>query len=151
MSSRAMQKIIAAIENHTNKPAKYTGDSAKLVCTHDGAKNYNLAISDGNDRVLMHCFSQGCDPKDILERAGLHITDIYHQQLTPGEKQQHKAVINERQLRNDFEFELLILLCWVSDLNKMLFPIGEHGSERVLLALRRVHKAAGHYIKEGIK
>lgn len=150
MSSRARQKIVAAIENHTNKPAKYTGDSAQLVCTHDGAKNYNLSMTDGNDRVLMHCFSRECDPRDILERAGLNITDIYHQPLTPGEKQQHKVVVNERQLRNDFEFELLILLCWISDLNKMLFPIGECDRERVAQAMKRVHKATMHYM-EGIK
>ncbi len=150
MISDAMRIAVSSIESHTNKSAKWIGDKAKLVCTHDGAKNYNLAVTDGSDRVLFHCHSHGCDPKDILESVGLKITDIYHQKLTPDKARQHKAVINDRQLRNEFEHEILIILCWISDSNKLLFPIGEHDLERVKLAMKRINTAAEHYLAEGI-
>ena len=148
--TNALNRIVSAIENTTGKPAKWTGDNAKLVCTHDGATHYNLSVKDGSDRVLLHCHSHGCDPKDILESVGLTISDIYHQQLTPKEQRQHKVVINDRQLRNEFEHEILILLCWISDSNELLFPIGEHDIERVKLAMKRINTAAEHYLAEGI-
>lgn len=148
--SDALKTTVSAIEASTNKPAKWTGNSAKLVCNHDGAKNYNLAAKDGSDRVLLHCFSRNCDPKDILERAGLNISDIYHQKLNPEQAKKHKSIANDRQLRNEFEHELLILLCWISDSNKLLFPTGEHDGERTEQAISRVNKVTSHYIKDGL-
>lgn len=117
-----------------------------------GAKNYNLSMTDGNDRVLMHCFSRNCDPKDILERAGLHITYIYYQQLTPTQAKNHKSIVNDRVVRCALEVELIIIFQWLSASNKVLFPCDEEVSrERVMDAFRRVKGGCSHYLAEGIK
>lgn len=148
--SEALQKTLSAIEATTDRPIRKSGDSYRALCPYHGGKHHNLSITDGDDRVLLHCHSNNCDPRDILESVGLKITDIYHQQLTPKEQRQHKAVINDRSIRNEFEHEILILLCWISDSNQLLFPIGEHDLERVKLAMKRINTATSHYIVEGI-
>ena len=149
--SLALEQILSVIEAHTGKPARKSGKGYRALCPYHGGKHHNLSITDGDDRVLLHCHSNGCDPLLIMESIGLSIQDIYHEQLTPGQAKQHKTIINDRELKKELEFELLILLCWISDSNKAMFPIGDHDADRVGLAIKRVSTATNHYIAEGVK
>lgn len=150
--SEALQKILAAVEAHTDKPARKSGDSYRVLCPYHGGKHHNLSITDGDDRALLHCHSHGCDPLLIMESIGLSIQDIYHQQLTPREQLRHKAVINDREIRAALEIELIILLQWLSASNKVLFPCDEEvDRERVMKSFSMVLNACNHYIKEGVK
>lgn len=146
--SDAQQTIINAIEASTARPVRKSGNGYRTLCPYHGGKHHNLSISDGTDRVLLHCHSNNCDPKDILESIGLKINDIYHEQLTPAQAKRHKSIANDREIRNAFEQEILIILCWISDKNRLLFPIPEHDEERVLQAMSRINTATAHYIKE---
>ena len=146
MSSNQLITIVNAIESHTDKAAKRGGANTYLVCPYHGGKKHSLSVKDGIDRVLMKCFSHDCDPRDIIESVGLNITDIYHEKLSKDEYGKKRKLVNERELRNKLEQELLILLCWISDENKLLFPIGETDQERVNEALMTVRKAAGYYL-----
>jgi len=148
--TNALELIVSAIENSTGKPAKRSGDKVMCVCTHSDAKKHSLSVADGDDRVLLHCFSRNCDPKTILEDVGLDIKDIYHQQLSPKQNQQQKVFINDRQLKADLSYELIILMAWLSDCASGVFPMSNSDRERVVLALGRINKATAHYLNEGV-
>lgn len=145
-------ELVALGEQATNKTAQKAGDSYRLPCwnTSHLGKNYNLKISPGDDRVLLHCFSRDCDPKDIMESLGLSIKDIYYQPLNKDQARQYKATTTDRQLRSELQHELTILLAWISDVNRGVFPDGENAKEITELALRRVNKETYHFIEAGV-
>ncbi len=143
--------VVKAIETTTGKIAKKSGKGFRLPCTGHNGKNYNLYIADGTDRLILHCHSRGCDPKNIIEAAGLTLKDIFYEQLSPEKRIYQKCIVNDRKLKSDLETELLILLFWLSDFYKQVFPVNKIADrDRVILALKRVQKVAEHYLKVGV-
>jgi len=151
MTSAHLNNIVNAIENSVNKKAKKSGNGYRLPCPAHNGKDSNLYIAEGDERLIICCHSHHCDPKDILESVGLSIKDIYYKSLTPEKKIQHKAIINDRQLKSDLEIELLILLQWLCAFYKSMFPIdSEADRERVTMAMQRIQKVTAYYLKVGV-
>jgi len=150
--SQQLENIINALETYTGKPAKRNGGRISCVCTHDGASHYNLSVTDGNDRVLLYCHSHQCDAQDILERAGLSIRDVYFKPLTRlNNGAQQKPFVNDRKLKSELNFELIILQVWLSDVAAGAWDnSGNDTHDRTLLALRRVNAITAHYLKVDI-
>lgn len=149
--SQQLETLRNACENYTGKNARQSGNGYRVPCPAHNGKKPSLYIADGDSRLIIHCHSHGCDPKDVLESVGLSIKDVYYQQFTPTEQRQHKTMINDRQLKHDLEIELLILLQWLSAFYQSLFPMGgEVDRERVILALKRVHGVTKHYMQVGV-
>jgi len=148
--SDTLYKVIAALEAVTDKKASKSGAGFRTVCPLHGHKDQNLYIADGNDRLIIHCHSHGCDPKDIIEATGLMIKDVFYKSLNPQQQVQHKIMVNDRQVKQDLEIELLILLQWLSAFYSDLFPEQPSDKTRVLLAMQRIKKVMRHYIEIGI-
>ncbi|HIF50814.1 MAG TPA: hypothetical protein EYQ42_04685 [Thiotrichaceae bacterium] len=150
--SSALETILIAIEASTSKPARKHGSGYRALCPYHGGKHHNLSISDGDDRVLLRCHSNHCDPKNILESIGLKISDIYHQALTLAQSRNYKSIATDREIRSSLEVEIIILFQWLSASNKVLFPCDEEVSrERAMEAFKRVKNGCNHYLTEGIK
>ena len=111
----AIENIISAIEISTGKTAHRSGDNYRLPCPAHGGEDHNLSLSDGTDRVLMHCHSHGCDPKDILESIGMNIKDVYFEQLSPEQSKKHAIQSSKIQILNSLLSEVQILALWLND------------------------------------
>ena len=49
---------------------------------HQGKSKDSLKITPCDDgRILIHCFSQGCPPLEILQVCGLELVDLFHERL----------------------------------------------------------------------
>ena len=46
-------------------------------CPHHGDKNPSMQITETDNRVLIHCFSQGCGSAEILDSIGLDHRVLY--------------------------------------------------------------------------
>lgn len=51
-------------------------DSAKCICPVHKDKEASLSISRKNGKILMNCLTQCCNTEDILEKAGLKMSDL---------------------------------------------------------------------------
>ena len=143
--TEVLHRVVAAIEAVNTKPAQKSGKGYRLQCPAHNGKDRNLYIADGDERLLITCHSHHCDPKDILEAAGLSIQDVYYQQFSPKQQQEYRVLVTDKQIKKELELELLILLLWIADSYQNLFPIAlEADQERVKLAIVRVANALTH-------
>lgn len=147
MSSLALQKIIQAIEITNGEAVNYNANGCYCKCPYHGGENKKLYIADGDGRVLMHCKSGGCDPKDILESAGLSIKDVYHKQLMKDEIKHYQAVKKNKQLKEELEFELLILMQWTTASRRRNREDIDTDMDRIIKALRTVCSSTDYFIK----
>ena len=51
------------------------------LCPAHQDRSPSLAISEADDRLLLHCFS-GCETKDVMTAVGLDISDLFYQKRT---------------------------------------------------------------------
>ncbi len=149
MSSQ-LSMIVAAIEANTGKKARSAGNGYRVVCPLHGKSDANLSVGDGDGKVLLHCHSHHCDPKDILESLGFNIRDIYHEQLNPQQSKHHAIKAQRNQIRESLQVELLILLQSYSDFYKDLYTDQGADGKRVRLAVSRIGNAMDFFKKEGI-
>ena len=87
--------------------------------------------------------------KKSLDLAFKYEEEFYFKDLHEYRKQQ-KVLINDRQLKADLSYELIVLMAWLSDCASGVLPISNEDHERVFLALGRINKATAHYINEGL-
>ncbi|HIE90542.1 MAG TPA: hypothetical protein EYQ56_02315 [Methylophilaceae bacterium] len=139
--SAALILIRAAIESTVGKNARRSGKGFRLPCPAHGGANPNLWIADGDNRVIMSCKSQQCDPKDIMESVGLSIRDVYFEPLYHERANEYRAIAKGKGVAKDLAFELLVLDCWLSDHDAGAYPRNEVDRERVKIAFERVPKA----------
>ena len=151
-NSTILENLVKAIEVISNKPAKRSGKGYRLPCPAHHGKDYNLYIGDGDKKLVIKCHSHQCDPKDIVESAGLTLSDIYYERLTGSKLNQHRIKASDLQIKKELEKELLVLMYWLNDIWREMWPINEDADPpRVALAIRRVHTATKHFIKEGVQ
>ena len=65
-------------------------------CHYDNKAS--LSISEGSDRILMHCHA-GCDTKEILAAVGLKESDLFYDEKVKPEKTWRDKLLDERQYR----------------------------------------------------
>lgn len=142
--SEQLNFIVSAIESATGKHAQRSGDGYRLCCSGHGGKDKNLSVSDGENRILLHCHSHGCDPKDILEGAGLSIKDIYYEQFTPEQQVAHKKIVTEKTILNELRIEITVLALWIGDKLSSSYPKDGNDPERIKLAFNRIKKGLNY-------
>lgn len=147
MTSFAYQKIIQAIEITNGEAVTYNANGCYCKCPYHGGKNKKLYIADGESRVLMHCKSGGCDPKDILESVGLSIKDVFHKQLLKDEIERYQAIKKNKQLKKELEFEILILMQWITATKRGNREDINKDKDRIIKALRMVYSSTDYFIK----
>lgn len=147
MSSLAYQKIIQAIEITNGEAVAYNSNGCYCKCPYHGGKNKKLYIADGDDRVLMHCKSGGCDPKDILESVGLSIKDVFHKQLLKHEIERYQSIKKNKQIKKVLEFEMLILMQWITASKRGNREDIDKDKDRIIKALRTVYSSTDYFIK----
>lgn len=139
--SAALIMTRGAIESTVGKKARRSGKGFRLPCPAHGGKNFNLWIADGDNRIIMSCKSQGCDPKDIMESVGLSIRDVYFKPLYFEQADEHRAAAKGIGVAKELGTELLVLNLWYADYNAAAYPRSEVDRERVKIAFERVSKA----------
>jgi len=135
-----LKLIVSAIESETGKVALKSGNGYRLCCSAHNGKDKNLFVSNGNDRVLLHCHSHGCDPKDILEGAGLSIKDIYYKQFTAEQSITHKKIVTEKTILSELRAEISVMALWLSDKLNDSYPRNEKDPKRIKSAFNRIRK-----------
>jgi hypothetical protein len=141
MSSQALIMIRHAIESTVGKKSRRSGKGFRLPCPAHGGKNHNLWIADGDNRVIMSCKSQQCDPKDIMESIGLSIRDVYFEPLYFEQGNEYREAAKGKGVAKELGAELLILNLWYADHKAGEYPRNEVDRERVKIAFERVPKA----------
>jgi len=136
--SEQLESVKHAIELYLNKTAKKSGRGYRLPCPYHNGHDNNLYIGDGDKKLIIKCFSHQCDPRDIVESVGLSQADIYYERLGGTKLQHHKRIRNDLEIKRELEIELLILLFWINDSWRGMWPINEKSDpDRVELALTR--------------
>jgi putative DNA primase/helicase len=89
-------KVLGRLENVTGRCGKWMA-----CCPAHEDKTPSLAISETDDRVLIHCFA-GCATEDVIATIGLSLADLfynklYDNKLTEGRRRRYQeALITER-------------------------------------------------------
>jgi hypothetical protein len=99
-----LDKIVHAIEQYTDKPLK----NNRLCCPAHGDNNYNLLIKDEATRVSIICFTQHCDPLDVLEAVGLKLSDVYYDLFT-GRQKEKKEIISKYNVQSEILEDMVSL------------------------------------------
>lgn len=141
MNSIAYEKIANRIADFSGSPVTRTSKGFCCACPAHGGKNNNLHVSDGDSRVLMRCFSQGCDPKDILESIGLSIKDVYHHPMTGDEISKYNDYKQDKVVKENLSTEMLIIQAFLSAYSRKDYDDIERDRERINLAIDNVHAA----------
>ena len=113
-----------------------TGSNGKWMarCPAHKDKSPSLAISETDDRVLIHCFA-GCETEDVIATTGLSLADLFYNKLSGGELTERKrsrykeALITER---------LQVAIINSAEVNER--PLTTIEQERRLLGQHRISK-----------
>ena len=70
--------------------------TVNVICPYHRDDKASLSISEGNDRILMHCHA-GCDTKEILAAVGLKESDLFYDEKVKPEKTWRDKLLSERQ------------------------------------------------------
>jgi hypothetical protein len=81
-ASSAFTRLIEALERHGSRVTG-NGRQRKAQCPAHQDRNPSLALTDGQDRVLVRCHA-GCDTDDVLGEIGLTRADLFDE---PRERQ----------------------------------------------------------------
>lgn len=68
-----------------------------VICPCHRDDKPSLSISEGNDRILIHCQTNGCNHKDILAAVGLKESDLFYNEKVKPEKTWRDKLLSERQ------------------------------------------------------
>ena len=88
--------VLRRLENVTGRCGKWMA-----CCPAHEDKTPSLAISETDDRVLIHCFA-GCETDDVIATIGLSLADLFYNklsnnELTEGRRRRYQeALITER-------------------------------------------------------
>lgn len=134
--SITLQNIVHHIEQSTGINAIQSGNSFRTPCPVHQSTDRNLSISDGDTRVLLHCHSHSCDPKEIMEAAGLSLTDVFYEELT----QEKQAVLYSQNIIKSFISESQILILFMGDKAENR-SISDEDKKRVSTACARIMNA----------
>lgn len=139
--SNTLEMVKHEIEYTVGKKAKRSGKGYRVPCPGHGGKKHNLWIADGDDRIVMSCKSQQCDPKDIMESIGLSIRDVYFEPMYHERANEYRIKATGNGIAKELATELIIIDCWLCDREQGLYPRNEVDPERVKIAFNRIPKA----------
>ena len=84
---------------------KVTGSKGKWMacCPAHNDKSPSLAVSEGDDRVLVHCFA-GCETTDVTAAIGLNVADLFYKKLadsdlTVGKRWRYEVVLRSERIQ----------------------------------------------------
>ena len=82
-----------------------TGGVGKWMacCPAHNDKSPSLAVSEGDDRVLVHCFA-GCETTDVTAAIGLNVADLFYKKLadsdlTEGKRRRYEEVLRSERIQ----------------------------------------------------
>ena len=118
---------------------KVSGGSGKWMarCPAHVDKSPSLAVSEANDRVLIHCFA-GCVPEDIAAAIGLNVSDLFYNQLAGGELTQVKRCRFEEVLKHE-----RIQVAIINSAERIERPLTLSERQRRTLGQQRIIKIEG--------
>jgi hypothetical protein len=118
---------------------KVTGSKGKWIacCPAHQDKSPSLAVTETDDRVLVHCFS-GCDTQDVTAAIGLNVADLFYNKLAGAEMTERKRQRFEEVLKSE-----RIQVAIINAVEKVERPLTTHERDRRLLGQQRINKIEG--------
>ena len=118
---------------------KVTGSKGKWMacCPAHQNKSPSLAVTEADDRVLVHCFS-GCDTQDVTAAIGLNVADLFYNKLTGAEMTERKRQRFEEVLKSE-----RIQVAIINAVEKVERPLTNHERDRRSLGQQRINKIEG--------
>jgi len=118
---------------------KVTGSKGKWMacCPAHQDKSPSLAVTEADDRVLVHCFT-GCDTQDVTAAIGLNVADLFYNKLAGAEMTERKRQRFEEVLKSE-----RIQVAIINAVEKVERPLTTHERDRRSLGQRRINKIEG--------
>ena len=118
---------------------KVTGSKGKWMacCPAHQDKSPSLAVTETDDRVLVHCFS-GCDTQDVTAAIGLNLADLFYNKLAGAEITERKRQRFEKVLKSE-----RIQVAIINAVEKVERPLTTHERDRRSLGQQRINKIEG--------
>ena len=118
---------------------KVTGSKGKWIacCPAHQDKSPSLAVTETDDRVLVHCFS-GCDAQDVTAAIGLNLADLFYNKLAGAEMTERKRKRFEEVLKSE-----RIQVAIINAVEKVERPLTTHERNRRSLGQQRINKIEG--------
>lgn len=118
---------------------KVTGSKGKWIacCPAHQDKSPSLAVTETDDRVLVHCFS-GCDTQDVTAAIGLNLADLFYNKLAGAEITERKRQRFEKVLKSE-----RIQVAIINAVEKVERPLTTHERDRRSLGQQRINKIEG--------
>ena len=118
---------------------KVTGSKGKWMacCPAHQDKSPSLAVTEADDRVLVHCFS-GCDTQDVTAAIGLNLADLFYNKLAGAEITERKRQRFEKVLKSE-----RIQVAIINAVEKVERPLTTHERNRRSLGQQRINKIEG--------
>ena len=118
---------------------KVTGGKGKWMacCPAHQDKSPSLAVTEADDRVLVHCFA-GCDTQDVTAAIGLNVADLFYNKLAGAEMTERKRQRFEEVLKSE-----RIQVAIINAVEKVERPLTTHERDRRSLGQQRINKIEG--------
>jgi DNA primase len=118
---------------------KVTGSKGKWIacCPAHQDKSPSLAVTETDDRVLVHCFS-GCDTQNVTAAIGLNVADLFYNKLAGAEMTERKRQRFEEVLKSERTQVAII-----NAVEKVERPLTIHERNRRSLGQQRINKIEG--------
>ena len=118
---------------------KVTGSKGKWIacCPAHQDKSPSLAVTETDDRVLVHCFS-GCDTQDVTAAIGLNLADLFYNKLAGAEITERKRQRFEKVLKSE-----RIQVAIINAVEKVERPLTTDERNRRSLGQQRINKIEG--------
>ena len=118
---------------------KVTGSKGKWMacCPAHQDKSPSLAVTETDDRVLVHCFS-GCDTQDVTAAIGLNVANLFYNKLAGAEMTERKRQRFEEVLKSE-----RIQVAIINTVEKVERPLTTHERDRRSLGQQRINKIEG--------
>ena len=96
-----LRRFVSAIESFTGISAKWSGNKARVANPLHDTKDRNVQISDGDKRLRVTDYARNSDPKDIAEKVGLSLADLFYVSLTPQQFNNNQLKKSQRQTEDE--------------------------------------------------
>lgn len=73
----AYDRLLEALRTHGHKIQTLGRERARSSCPAHGGDDANLSIADGDQGVLLKCFSYDCPAEDVAKAVGLTLNDLF--------------------------------------------------------------------------
>ena len=87
--STAFERVVQALEAHGSRVTG-NGRQRKATCPHHEDRTPSLSITDGESRVLVHCFV--CDTDDVLAELRMARRDLFDEPRNAGDQPRRRVV-----------------------------------------------------------